>query len=330
MLKATTSAASREGRPAAWTSRLRSALAVRYLAAASAVATYALVVLGGTVRATDSGLACPDWPRCHGQLIPPLETEILIEFSHRLAAASVGLLIVGTAVVAWLWYRENRFVLAGVTMAVLLVVAQALIGYATVNKELPETIVALHLSMALIILGILTTTAVVAVWQERPRRGARTGSKGRRTSLGVPALVATAAVATFGLIIVGSYVANSGAALAYTDWPLFDGKFVSAGGYLANLHYVHRLMAAAVGLLVVALAVQTWRSEPRSVLMAAVGFAFALYVTQVVVGAGNIWLELATWVRVIHLALASALWVVLVTALAWSYAEREWMTGEKS
>jgi heme A synthase len=327
MLKATTSAASREGRPATWTSRLRVALDVRYLAGTSAVATYALIVLGGTVRATDSGLACPDWPRCHGQLIPPLETSILIEFSHRLAAASVGLLIVGTAVVAWLWYRENRFVLAGATMAVVLVIVQALIGYVTVNKELPETIVALHLSIALIILGILITTAVVAVWQERPHRADGVASKGGGTAPGVLALTAVAAAATFGLIIIGSYVANSGAALAYTDWPLFDGKFVSAGGYLANLHYVHRLMAAVVGLLLVALAVQTWRSERRSVLMSALGFALVLYVVQVLVGAGNIWLELATSVRIIHLALASALWVVLVTGLAWGYAEREWMAG---
>ncbi len=113
----TTVAAGEAGRSAGL-GRLRAFLDIRYLAAFTAIATYALIVLGATVRATDSGLACPDWPRCHGELIPPLETQILIEYSHRLAAASVGLLILGTAVAAWLRYRENRFVVAGATVAV--------------------------------------------------------------------------------------------------------------------------------------------------------------------------------------------------------------------
>ncbi len=64
MLKATVSAAARGAGRAAWLSRLRSLSDVRYLALISAAATYALIILGGTVRATDSGLACPDWPRC--------------------------------------------------------------------------------------------------------------------------------------------------------------------------------------------------------------------------------------------------------------------------
>ena len=319
MLKAVTSVATGKRGESPWAGRLRSVLDVRYLALLSSLATYALIALGGTVRATDSGLACPDWPRCHGQLIPPLETHILIEYSHRLAAATVGLLIVGTAIAAWLWCRENRFVLAGAVAAVALLIGQVLIGAVTVNLELPDTVVALHLSIALMLLATLIATAVGAVWWQRPRPSVAGGGPGGRR--GVAGLAFAAALATLALILVGSYVANSGAGLAYSDWPLFNGKLISSGGRLADLHYAHRLLAAVVGALVLALAVRIWRRERRPVLVTAVAFALVAYVAEVLVGAVNVWLELPTSTRIIHLALASAVWSALVFTLVWDYAE---------
>jgi len=328
MLKAITSAASGERGLAAWLSCLRLLLDVRYLALLSVIATYALIVLGGTVRATDSGLACPDWPLCEGQLIPPLEGSVLIEYSHRLAAASVGLIILGTAIAAWLWYRENRFVVAGSTIAVVLVTVQALVGGVTVSMELPDTIVALHLAIALVLLAVLVATTIVA-FRYRRLPPSDTPDPDRVLSPGAaPGLAAVTALATFGLILLGSYVANSGAALVYPDWPLFDGGLLSAGGRLADLHYAHRLMAVVVGLLVLAVAVQTWRQGRRPALIVAMGCALVLYVAEVFVGASNIWFELATSVRVVHLALASALWVALVFTAVWAYAERIGAPGE--
>lgn len=318
MLKAVTSVASGERGRAAWTGRLRAVLDIRGLALLSSIATYALIVLGGTVRATDSGLACPDWPRCHGQLVPPLETQILIEYSHRLAAASVGILIVGTAVAAWLWYRDNRFVLVGASVAAALLLVQVLVGGVTVRLELPDTIVALHLAIALILLAVLVATTVGAFATGRRQPAVTAGADGG----GVIALTTAAALTTFALILIGSYVANSGAALVYPDWPLFNGKLVSAGGRLADLHYAHRLMAVVVGLFLLALSVQTWRRQRRPLLLAVAGVALVLYIAEVFVGASNIWLELPTSVRVVHLALASALWVTLVFGLAWGYGER--------
>ena len=333
MLKAITSIATAEAGLTAWFSRLRSLLDIRYLALLTSIATYALIVLGGTVRATNSGLACPDWPRCHGQLIPPLESQVLIEYSHRLAAVSVGLLILGMAATAWLWHRDNRFVLAGASVALLLLIAQVLVGGVTVNMELSATIVAVHLAIALVLLAVLIFTTVAALGQRRPQVGAVREppllSNGPVATAVQPwptflILATTAALATFALILIGSYVANSGASLVYPDWPLFNGKLVSAGGGLADLHYAHRAMAAVVGLVVVAVVVQAWWRERRPILLAAVSFALVLYVAQVFVGASNIWLELATSVRIAHLALASALWATLVLAVTWGYlAHRE-------
>ena len=87
------------------------------------------------------------------------------------------------------------------------------------------------------------------------------------------------------------------------------------------------MMAVVVGLLVLGLAVQTWRQGRRPALIAAMGCALVLYVAEVLVGASNIWFELATSVRIVHLALASALWAALVFTATWGYAERIGASG---
>ncbi|TMF52344.1 MAG: protoheme IX farnesyltransferase, partial [Chloroflexi bacterium] len=74
----------------------------RALSVATAVATYALVVLGGVVRVSGSGLGCPDWPLCHGRVLPPLDLHAIIEYSHRTAASLTSTLVVLTAAVAWM------------------------------------------------------------------------------------------------------------------------------------------------------------------------------------------------------------------------------------
>lgn len=310
MVKAITSVASGERGAAAWSQRLRALLDIRYLSILTVLCTYALIVLGATVRVTDSGLACPDWPRCHGQIIPPMETKVWIEFSHRLAAMSVGFLIAGLAASVWLWHRDKRAVVVTVTLAVAVLIVQVLLGGATVNMELPETIVALHLATALILLSLLILTSVLAIsWW---RLAGRT-EDGRPTFGPFAALLAATAAATFVLILIGSYVANTGASLVYPDWPLFDGKLTSAGGRLADLHYAHRLMAAGVGLLMAVALVQAWRERSAFVFRVMLA-AFALLIAEVFVGASNIWFDLPEEVRVAHLALAAAVWSLLVLA----------------
>src|SRR5438132_2538801 len=278
-----------------------------YLAITTVLLTYGLILLGGAVRATDSGTACPDWPLCHGQVLPRLEGHVLVEYSHRLVASVVGVLIVATASWAWRRNRGDSLVSRTALVAVVLLVAQVLVGAATVDTETNASVVALHLAIAL---SLLATLILLGLAASRPR----TEIAGQ-----LPVLPIVVALGAFALVISGAYVSQEGAGLAYPDWPLFNGKLVSAGGRLADLHYAHRLLAAGLGVLMLALAAVTCRRERRLLVMVAVVVALAIYVAQVFVGAANIWLTLATPMRILHLALASALWAVLAFTSAWSY-----------
>ena len=278
----------------------------RWLVLTTLAATYALIIVGGIVRATGSGDACPDWPRCHGELLPPLERDVLIEFSHRLIASVVGFLVLGTAVVAWRRERHVKVAVWGSALAVGLVIAQIILGGVTVLNDLSANLVMAHLSLAA---TLLATLIVIAVASFRPLGRLEL----RGDAVAFRNLAAFAAIATFALMLTGSYVSGSGAGLAFRDWPLFDGKLTPDGGRLAMIHVTHRLAAGAVGLLVAFLAARAWRTqrEHQPVVIALSG-ALVIYVAQVFVGAANIWTLLKPAAVSAHLAVAVALWGVLV------------------
>ena len=110
----------------------------RVLSVATVVCIFGLITLGGVVRLTGSGLGCPDWPLCHGQVIPPLEYHALIEYSHRMVASFAGVMVVALAVLVWRWHRKQRWLLIPTTTGVILLAIQILLGGATVVKELPS------------------------------------------------------------------------------------------------------------------------------------------------------------------------------------------------
>jgi cytochrome c oxidase assembly protein subunit 15 len=278
----------------------------RWLSLATLAVTYGLIVLGGVVRATGSGDACPDWPRCHGQLIPPFETDVLIEFSHRVLASLVGFMMAGLALLAWRTQRARSDVLVAIGIALVLLVVQVILGGITVLSELDSGMVMLHLATASAFLAVLTFITLVA-WG--------IGATGDAVPASYRNLVAIAALSTFGLMLTGSYVSGSGAGLAFRDWPLFDGQLMPDGGRLAMIHAFHRFVAGAVGLLLIYVAIEARRvARSNGRVVMATSAAAILVVVQALVGASNIWTELQPAARAAHLALAEGVWALMVAS----------------
>jgi heme A synthase len=143
---------------------------VRYLAVGALVASYVTILLGGNVMASDSGLACPDWPTCHGSFTPPLTGGTGIEWSHRMGALVLSLLIGMLTVAALLYERQRRVVLQLTLLCAGTVVVQAALGAIVVKSELTTTVVLLHLGLATLLFAALLVLAFLANLREVPRR----------------------------------------------------------------------------------------------------------------------------------------------------------------
>src|SRR5918993_361657 len=237
-----------------------------------------LVTVGVIVRATDSGLGCPDWPLCYGQLLPPLDDpKAWIEWLHRTIAALIGFEILGLAVLAVRDHRDRPSLLWPSIGAVGLVGFQAWLGRETVRLGNSGESVTAHLAAAMLLVGVLVFVTVRAAYPARlPGRGGN-----QRFTL----LASFAAIATFALLLFGSRVPPPDSALVSRDWPLMGGTLIPPLTEVSSAHILHRWVAGVVGLIVVIVAYVAWRDRRAQPLLARLAIlTAALFAVQVVIG----------------------------------------------
>jgi protoheme IX farnesyltransferase len=269
--------------------------------------TYFLIALGGTVRVSDSGLSCPDWPLCFGKAYAPAGIHAFLEQFHRYTASIVSVLLITTTILVIMYARKDRQLLTLAVLAPIFLVIQIVLGGLTVLMKLPPEIITAHLATALVIFALLITIAVLS--------GNVTPSKEHPTKTRKFARLAiTNAILVYDLMLSGSYVTNSSAALACPGWPLCGNAPSWAIQYhLADINIFHRIVATIVGLVMIwtlISAIRRYRVARGQAIVAVI--AGILFVLQSSIGAVIVLSKNQDFVQGLHLALATAVWGMLV------------------
>lgn len=277
---------------------------------ATLVLLFVLVVWGGIVRLSGSGLAIPDWPLAHGGVLPKRETPVLIEYIHRLLAGVVGFLTLGCAAAI---YRNPRYrsplgAMAAVALVTLAI--QIFIGGRVVLEELKVDRVVAHLVLAFLFFAILLRMTLRA--QDLDRAEAQPGAvKGAR---GLSAMSHAAAGLVFLQAGLGAWVSSSGAGLACPDFPTCHGSWLPPMTGLVGIHYAHRLGGYVVFLAVISLLIRAAGAPLPPRARWPLRLAGILVALQVLLGIGNVVLGLPLAVSAGHLATALALFGTLLVA----------------
>ena len=289
-----------------------------WLLGAAVIGAVLQITLGGVVRVTGSGLGCPDWPLCHGSIIPVFrDYHTAIEWSHRLTGTLLGVTLVLAAARIWLhsergrgvngiWLRKDRDpVLARLSLAALvLVVIVGGIGGGVVLTELDPGIRTVHLALAEGALLVIAAGWVAASYL--PGEGPASVRAERRSLFRASAI---AALAVLIALLSGSYAVWRGAGAVCPSWPLCGGAVVPDSS-LTWIHMTHRLLAGAGAALALWAAHRAYRIKgaPTALRRASLG-GLVLVAAQVLVGAANPWTGFDEWARALHLSLATLLWL---------------------
>ena len=220
------------------------------LAITTTVLTLGLVGLGSTVRVTNSGMGCPSWPLCYGQLGPIYRFHTILEESHRYLAATVSAFVVAT-LLASRTTPKLKLTRRWSEISAGLVLLQVLLGGLTVLAKNAPWTVSLHLIVGLIFLASTTTTATFAVIE---RRFESLSSISRIWGIG-------ACIGVLLIFISGTTVVLSNSGPSCTTWPICTPGNPVTPAFIALTHRVIVLISTTfVGIFLY----KGWRHSTRS------------------------------------------------------------------
>ncbi len=301
----------------------RRELRLHRFAVVTAASTFCLVIAGGLVTSTGSGLAVPDWPLSYGQLMPPMVGGIFYEHGHRMVATFVGLLTLILAV--WTsrverrpWVRNLAWIALGA------VIAQGVLGGLTVLFLLPTPISVSHATLA----QSFFTLAVVLALVTSP--GWREHLAPESAVIGKTRLYATATGALILIqLVLGAWMRHSQAGLAIPDFPLSYGGILpptdQAGLQAANglrldlnleavtlsqiwIHFAHRVGALLVLLAVLGTSIHVLKRYPDDRQLREPALVMLLLVLfQILLGALTVWTGKGVEIATAHVATGALL-----------------------
>jgi heme A synthase len=267
-----------------------------WLSLVASILTIGLITYGAWVRASGSGLGCPDWPLCEGSIVPTLEGDTAIEFGHRVFAGVTMLLVAASAWVAWRARAIDPLLMKTLVGALALILVQAVLGGITVLTELNGDVRLAHLAIALTTLALLTAGAIRGLdIAGSPYPGVRISS--------------VFAVWTGAVVLVGGSIVGQSLSGACPGLPLCDDRSPLDAAWM---HGVHRTAATLLLLALIGLGV--WMRKHRGTMLSiALNHSAVLFIVlQIGIGVSAVSQSLPMYLRIMHLGMASLIWWVVV------------------
>jgi len=274
--------------------------------------TWVLVCSGGVVCIFDASVGCPDWPACHGRLVPPLQLKPIIEWSHRIASPITLPVIIAAAVIAWRRYRRQPWVVWTVLGAIVAILNVVFYGAAGVFWGLNRFWAAADLGTALLALALMVVAAVVAsaVGADPDRV--------HRPSLASPLakLSAAAGLGVWAVLVGGVVVAREHSVVRCLGWPDLLSWSAPVDGF-DQLQLGRLVLALLVALLVATTIVMAWRDgAERPAQRRHAAIAAALLLGCVVAGTLTPSPDPGFFAPVVTMLCAGSLWASMVALWA--------------
>ena len=269
----------------------------------------AIVLTGAAVRLTGSGLGCPDWPKCYGKAVAPLETHAVIEYGNRILSGLVGLAAVAAGALAWFRRPFRRDLALIGALLPLGVVSQAVLGGFTVRNHLAPGFVMGHFALSMLIL----IAAASLAWRARHEPGEGTRVLDRGSVWAVRGLLPLGALTIFlGTVATASGPHAGGAGTGDT----IDRLEWKGLGTLDWAIHQHGTIASVLGVAVVAVYLWLRRREAPDEVRRPVAVVAVLIAVQGAVGGIQYALELPAEIVWLHVALAVLTWLALIWSTA--------------
>ncbi len=274
--------------------------------AALAVLGWGLMTVGAYVRASQSGMGCPDWPICKGQLIAGGH-HALIEEIHRWIVTLLSVGVIATAVVVLRRLRGERGVIRPMLFVLAMLALQIVLGGITVILDNVAWTVVLHYGGASLLVFSLV---LLAVRLRYPGAGASRDRFWRLTHWFV--------VLSYGLLLAGSTLANAGSdTICGHSYPLCRGALLPSLGHDVVIMMVHRAWAGAMLLFAVVVLVRSRAERAGQPLIRTVAAVIVgLYVVQAFLGFVIVGIADTVASEVVHSSFGSLTWVALAVLLA--------------
>ncbi|AYV55796.1 heme A synthase [Leptospira kmetyi] len=261
------------------------------------------LLYGPLVRATGSGLACPDWPFCFGKIFPTFDFQIFMEVSHRYYSGFLGLILLGLTV--WTFADKTLRKEFGIYLglAILLLISQINLGRLTVTLKLDPTSVNLHLLNAIAFFLVILTVSIDSREKSVHQREifVKADSIFRKDNVFYFLLL----IGIVTQIVLGGRVSSHYAGLACPDFPTCWGQWLPDHPLeIVKIQVIHRFGAYTVALLLaIALGFAIWKNFPSNA-KRFLQISMYLLVAQIILGILNVFFGLPKLVTALHTGFA--------------------------